>query len=113
MASSRFDPEQDLYGTIPRPHPDGPALPETSDKPRRPLTGRAGLAVADRLETQAAEQKANELGSPASLRDTSREQLDHNVDMIRRMKAGEIIGEPVLTQSVEVVEPAQPELPLG
>lgn len=112
MASSRFDPEQDLYGMIPRIYPDGPALPERSEKPRRPLTGRAGLEAGKRIEARAAEQKANELGGTVSMNGTSREQLDHDVDMIRRMKAGEVIGEPVVAQSVEVVEPLQPELPL-
>lgn len=100
MANTRNDTDRD-FDYVPRAYDDAAVPSSPQKRAQRPLTGRAALAAAKRRE--AAEAADHIMPMPADLRDTSREQLDHSADMIRRIRTGEPIGHVAAVQVVEVL----------
>jgi hypothetical protein len=103
------DPEGDL-GYIPR----GGAIP--SKKPRKPLTGKAGLAQADRIDAEENRKKL-ERASGADLAATPEEvrlESASQVHAIRREVLGTVDGHNAVAGEVAVTpvaEPTEPEYP--
>jgi hypothetical protein len=97
MSSSRFDPENDVHGTF------GWREPGDVAPPSRPVVAQRALTVtqqARRAARMSSEAQQSQLGTGAELANTPPEQLAHNVEMIRRIRAGEDIGHVVMQQEL-------------